>query len=261
MPRGHKGLHVNESFFKEWTRESAWVYGWLLTDGSVSENGQIKIMLKSTDRDVLEKIKHVLRFDGQIYDGEHRDGRKFSYLRICRKEMAEDLFEIGMARKDKTFNTKLPHVPDNVFWDLMRGIFEGDGNLKHGERWNDLTITIASATKQFVLDLQKALEERGIYTTIKTREPGKSGNIREMYTLVTKSNADALRWCFFMYANTDESIRMNRKFETYRKYIHGYYDRKRRSQECIELVELARQNIPECSDSFSPNESTLEQAV
>lgn len=241
---------VDEDFFKSWTRGSAWVYGWILTDGSVSEqSGQISLMLKSIDKDVLEKIKHTMKFSGHIYDRISSDGRTSSSLRICRKSLCEDLFTIGLARKHKTFNTSLPNVPCEVFWDLMRGIFEGDGNLKHGMRWNDLTITIASATKDFLTGIQRKLSsEFGIHTRMYTRKIGVSGCKNEVYTLISKSNADALRWCFFMYKNTDSSMRLDRKFEVFRKYVAGYYDRNRRSVACISTIEAIKGALPECSD-------------
>ncbi|MEC1023567.1 LAGLIDADG family homing endonuclease [Bacillus paralicheniformis] len=232
-------LKVNESFFKSWSRSSTWVYGWLLTDGNITENGwQTRLMLKRTDRDVLEKIKEKLEFNGDIYDGEHKDGRKFSYLRICRKELCEDLFLLGMARKNKTFNTVLPVVPENVFWDLIRGVFEGDGNIRHRTGNTDaLDITIAGATKQFMIDLQSALKSRGIFMRLASNNNG-------VYTLNTKSNADALRMCYFMYSKTSDGNRLNRKYKVYENYIKTYYDKiKRKSSQCIELVELARQTI------------------
>jgi LAGLIDADG-like domain len=253
-------IKVNEDFFKSWTRESAWVYGWLLTDGYISaKEGQIKLMLKSIDRDVLEKIKNIMDFEGEIYDGEQKDGRKFSYLRICRKSIVEDLFRLGMARENKTFNTSFPNIPDKVFWDLIRGIFEGDGSVRHRTGNTDaLDITIAGATKQFILDLQNKLEKYGIFTRLIVRKAnGPSGNKHEMYMLNTKSNADALRLCYFMYANTTDSMRMRRKFNVYINYINTYYDKiKRRSATCIELVELARQTIPECMEDITFNEYT-----
>jgi hypothetical protein len=230
---------VNDNFFKVWTRESAWVYGWLLTDGSVEEkSSQIKLMLKRHDKDVLEKIKYLMKFNGNVYDGSQKDGRQFSYLRICRKEMANDLFNLGMARKEKTFNTTLPIVNENVFWDLVRGIFEGDGSIRHRTGNTDiLDITICGATEKFIIDLQEAFETRGIFTRLSKNNSG-------VYTINTKSNADALRLCYFMYARTTESNRMNRKFNVYAKYINTYYDKvKRRSVQCNSLVELARQNI------------------
>ena len=238
---------VNENFFKAWTRESAWVYGWLLTDGSIQEKtSQIVINLKRDDEDVLHKIKNVLNFTGNVSYEEREDGRKSARLRICRKEMTEDLFNLGMARKDKTFNTVLPNIPEDAFWDLIRGIFEGDGSIRHRTGNTDaIDITITGATYKFMIDIQTALEKRGIFMRLNTRKANScSGNKYEVYSLNTKSNADALRLCYFMYANTTEDLRLNRKFEIYENYINTYYDKiKRRSTQCNELVELALQTI------------------
>jgi hypothetical protein len=243
---GPRGYEINENFFKSWTRDSAWIYGWLLTDGYIGENGQVSLNLKSTDAEVLEKIKATLGFTGEITFYEHSDGRKGSKLRICRKALTEDIFALGMARKEKTFNTVLPNVPDEVFWDLIRGIFEGDGSIRHRTGNTDaLDITIAGATKQFMIDLQSALEQRGIFMRLTTRKANScSGNKHEMYTLNTKSNKDALRLCYFMYARTDDCHRLSRKYNVFENYINTYYDKvKRKSAQCNELVELARQTI------------------
>lgn len=243
---------INEDFFKTWTKESAWVYGWLVTDGSVDEKrGQIRLMLKNHDRDVLEKMKNVLRFSGNVYDGKHPDGREYSYLRVCRRGMVSDLADCGMAMVNKTFNTSLPNVPDNLFCDFLRGITEGDGNLKHGKQWNDLQVSISGATESFQSDIQCELLKRGIRTTLKEHPPGKSGRINSLFTLTTKSNADALRWCLFMYSDTLECLRLNRKFNIFTNYVRGYYDRNRRSRACISLIEEIKRTIPECSDTPS----------
>lgn len=240
-------ISVNEDFFKTWTPDSAWVYGWLLTDGSIDESsGHIKLALKQDDKPLLQKIKSVMSFEGNIYDGGHKDGRKYSCLTICRKSMAEDLFRLGMARKNKTFNTSMPNVPDDLFWDFMRGVVEGDGNIAHRTGNTDaMCVTITGATRQFMVDLQEKLLEHGVATHIYTREAHSvSGNKAEMYSLFTKSNADALRMCFFMYANTPRSRRLDRKFAVYENYVKTYYDHvHRRSIPCIELVELSRQFI------------------
>lgn len=246
---------VNEDFFKVWTRESAWAFGWLVTDGSVDgKSGHIRLMLKSHDTDVLEKIKNVMRFTGPVIQGMHEDGRQFAYLRVCRKGMTEDLFAHGMARKNKTFNTSVPDVPDSLFWDFTRGVFEGDGNMKHGKQWNDLQLLICGATKNFFEEMQAELQKRGINTTLKEHPAGQSGRKSPLYTLTTKSNADALRWCFFMYADTPRGLRLDRKFTIFTNYVGGYYDRKRRSRPCIEAIELIRNTIPECAVSATTPE-------
>ncbi|WP_427036638.1 LAGLIDADG family homing endonuclease [Cytobacillus pseudoceanisediminis] len=234
-----KSYDVNEDFFKLWTRESAWVYRWLLTDGSVDEKrSQIRLMLKSHDKDVLEKIKNLMEFTGSVQHGEQKDGRKYSYLRICRKELSEDLFALGLARVEKTFNTSMPDLPEEVFWDFIRGVFEGDGSIRHRTGNTDaLDMTVCGATKTFIEDLQTAFEKRGIFMRMSRNNSG-------VYTINTKSNADALRLCYFMYAKTDDGHRLSRKYNIYKNYINTYYDKvKRRSTQCNELVEVGLQNI------------------
>lgn len=259
--RGVRGLTVNEYFFKEWNRDSAWVYGWLLTDGSVQEKtGQVALNLHTQDADVLYKIKDTMDFSGKVYHANYND-KPSSTLRICRKGMAEDLFNLGMAREDKTFNTDMPNIPDNYYWDFIRGVFEGDGGIRHRTGNTDaIDITISGATKKFTLDLQSTLESRGINTRIDTKKAGRYGtNAVEMYSLNTRSNADALRMCYFMYANTTQDRRLNRKFEVYRNYVDTYYDKvRRRSKPCIQLVELARQTIPECTVGYNEQTSVKE---
>lgn len=248
-------LSVNEDFFKTWSRNNAWVYGWLLTDGSIQEKtGHVALCLKTHDKDVLIKIKEVIEFTGKIYDRVSKEGKQTSTLRVCRKSICEDIFALGMARENKTFNTAMPDIPDEYFWDFLRGVVEGDGGIYHRTGNTDaLAINISGATKQFMVDLQSALGKIGISTRLNTRKANSSsGNVAEVYTLETKSNADSLRMCYFMYANTTDANRLRRKFNVYQNYVATYYDKvKRRSTDCIELVELARQTIPECSDFFN----------
>lgn len=243
---------VDEGFFDEITKESAWVLGWLITDGSVtSENGwQIKWMLKSTDREVLEKLKNTMKYTGKISDYSHKDGRKSSKLCICNRKMVESLYSLGIPKKDKTTTVEMLDIPDEYFWNFVRGVFEGDGHIRHRRGNTDaLDITIAGASEKFILGLKSALEKRGVFMRIKIRKPNsKSGNKIPLYILNTRSNADALRMCYFMYQNTTDSFRLSRKFDVFSNYVRTYYDNiVRRSKECIELVELCRKQIPECN--------------
>lgn len=231
---------VDESFFEEITKDSAWMYGWVVTDGFVdNKRGQLKIALNTKDKDVLEKFKEMLHFTGNIRDSVLGDGRKSSTLTICRAKICKDIFKLGLAKENKTFNTTFPNVlPDEFYWDFIRGVFEGDGSIRHRTGNTDaLDITICGATESFIKELQSTLAEHGVNTRMVKDKPN-------LWTINTKSNADALRMCFFMYANTPKSRRLDRKFAVYEEYINTYYDHiRRRSKPCIELVELSRQFI------------------
>ena len=229
---------VDLDFFKSWTRASAWVYGWLVTDGYVAKR-QVRLNLKSHDEDVLHKIKESMKFTGSIGHHTRPDGRKFSILRICREELCEDIYSLGLARENKTFNTAFPpSLPDSLFWDFLRGVFEGDGNIRHRTGNTDaLEVSICGATEVFILKLRSELELRGVNTRLSKNKSG-------FCVITSRSNADALRFCASIYKGTDESQRLNRKYEVYRNYVATYYDNiKRRSKECNALVEEARKEL------------------
>lgn len=256
----YKMYEYNSNFFKDWTKDSAWVFGWLLTDGYITDNGwQIKLLVKKDDRELLEKIRRKIHYTGFIYDGERNGGRKYSYLRICSREMVEDLFSLGIPKENKTFNVSFPEIPDKFFWCFIRGVFEGDGHIRHKtEKGDVLSIGITGASERFMSDLKDALEKRGVFMSLTVKMPNdKTRSKNPLYVLNTKSNEDALRLCYFMYINTDDDCRLSRKFEIYKSYVRTYYDKcNRKSKPCIELVELARKNIPECNPDFYEITST-----
>lgn len=234
---------INEEFFNDWNKENAWVFGWLLTDGSVcSKSYQTKLFLNTKDKNVLEKVKNLLSFTGDIKDGTHEDGRKFSYLRFCRKKITDDLFKLGMPEQNKTFNTKLPDIPNEYLWDFIRGVFEGDGGIRHRTGNTDiLDFNICGANKSFIVELKELLEKYDINTRLDKTNSG-------VYKIVAKSNRDVLWFCYLVYVNSTKNTRMDRKFNVYQNYVLTYYNYiNRRSKVCNELVEQARRDIPECS--------------
>lgn len=230
------GYQVNEKFFNDWTKESAWVYGWMVTDGNIGiSNGsyQIRFMVNRKDRDVVEKIKKAMDFTGKISDGQRSDGREWSYLRICRKGIVERLFELGYPKDNKTFEINYPNIPEEFEPHFLRGVFEGDGSLNVGN-WDDLRAVLCGASPNFMERLKQRLTYYGVNTRMTKRKDG-------LITLEAKSNGDALQLCNLIYQDSTKDIRMNRKFKIFTNYISAYYDmRKRRSARCKQLVNDAR---------------------
>lgn len=241
-----KTFSCDEDFFKQITSESAWVLGWLITDGYISDR-YIKLDLQKRDTDVLVKIKRLMKFEGNIYESKLANG-----IKVYSKTLVDSLVDLGIPLKEKTFSCAYPNVNKKFEWDFIRGAFEGDGSIVTKGSLQ-LCVNICGASPRFINGVNEFLLRNGILTRIEHR-----GNL---ITLHSKSQADALRWLYFMYANSDESIRMDRKFTKYVSFVRNYYEHQRKSDEAVALIELARQNIPECSDSFSRNEGALEQAV
>lgn len=127
---GYKKYSVDEAFFKCIDSESkAYALGFLLTDGHVHKNGK-RIYFKSTDFDVLEKLKDSLRYTGPLLlaNKEVRNWKECRVLQINRKSMVKDLSNIGI------FNNKNETAPWlNLDHDLqrhfIRGLIDGDGSF------------------------------------------------------------------------------------------------------------------------------------
>lgn len=226
---------VNERFFDTWSRESAWVTGWLVTDGHINERS-VDLTLQKQDKDVIDKVKSLLEFSGKKYERSHTET-----IRIYNRTLVDSLYKAGIPKENKTFDCKMPYIPEKYMWDFIRGAFEGDGSI--GRYKSGLAVNICGASKEFMLSINKFLNEHGV----ETRVTYKRGNF---YTVHASGMGSALRWLYFMYANTDDSIRMNRKFNKYIDFVKTFYDVDRKVVGAVELVELARQTIPECADEI-----------
>ena len=65
--------------------------------------------------------------DHAISKRSERSGKVFR-IQIGSKEMAEDLFHLGLSVQ-KVRRIVLPTAPEKFLGDFVRGYFDGDGNL------------------------------------------------------------------------------------------------------------------------------------
>lgn len=116
----------NYRFFSSWTRESAYVVGFVLSDGHIHLKGRntFQIHLAGHDEDVLNKIANAMGYDGPIY--HKSDGSVL--LQINNVKLIEDLSILGVPLEDKSYIATFPdNVPSEFNKDLIRGLIDGDG--------------------------------------------------------------------------------------------------------------------------------------
>ena len=123
---------LNYKFFEEWTPESAYIYGFISADGYIKyEHGErnensLQFELAEYDHDVLDKIKDVLQYEGDVKYSKRNTAR----LMINNKKLIHDLIEKGIPRTNKTFDITYPEtLPDELFCHYLRGLFDGDGTI------------------------------------------------------------------------------------------------------------------------------------
>lgn len=112
--------HINTKFFKIWTKESAWIYGWFLGDANYSETCRIKVELSRKSEEVLYKFKEILESEHDVKRRTRRNSYNHyidsSYIQFFSKELADDLRRLSYAE-----------IPVEHLSDFFRGFFEAEG--------------------------------------------------------------------------------------------------------------------------------------
>jgi len=193
---------VNEKFFSELDKESAYVLGLYLADGYVSNNS---FQLKLKDRDVIEKVKNVIETDAPI---ECREGKYFD-IRINNKEFVRNLRKIA-STENKTYNMKIPEILTEInYKHFYRGYFDGDGSISVN-KIGQFSVGHSCISKQFLKSLQKINED--VFGTKKDLSTSfNSGTNRFSY-----ASKDDIRKLYSMYDNA-EGLYMERKKKVFDK--------------------------------------------
>lgn len=139
----YRAFSVNADFFKAWSPDMAYVMGVIVTDGNIGERD---FNIVSNDPELLEKVRDAI---GSTHRITKLTGQNTYRLRVGHKEMVKDLIALGITeRKSKTVT--LPAVPDEFFFDFVRGYTDGDGMVNYHPR-KALVLKLTTGSP-FILD-------------------------------------------------------------------------------------------------------------
>lgn len=135
---------VNALFFDSWTKESAYILGFLYADGSIRERGTV--LFFQNDTSLLEKIRKIMGIKTEI----RNHGERCHVLSFNNCYMACRLREIGVREAKSFGNMVFPNgLPDVLYGHFFRGFFDGDGSVGVYGEWNNLRLSLY-AQKDFV---------------------------------------------------------------------------------------------------------------
>ncbi len=232
--RGTEGVYkINENFFYNWSNKMAYVLGIILTDGNVAtSNGCISISMKEGDH--LKKIKKMLNSEHPVKYDKAKDIYIFGFTR---KKISDKLFELGITSK-KSMKVEFPDVPDKYLSHFIRGVFDGDGSVffelsgkiplrvssPNGSvsfepiiAKSPLRVSFTSGSKAFMTALESklhshaGLRRRNIYKTLRKR----------MSYYIRYCHNDSLEFFDYIYEETDESMRLERKYQKFLEGMHS----------------------------------------
>ena len=122
---------VDESFFQKQTPDLAYVLGWLASDGCVSDENVIALMLKSSDGEAIRNIASLIGLKNPISSSSYLDKRTSKrYHRVCfrfqSKVVADELAKYGIVpRKSLTLCYPQNLESDELRRHFIRGYLDG----------------------------------------------------------------------------------------------------------------------------------------
>lgn len=193
---------INHRFFESWSKECAYIIGFLLADGCVEPHfNRISIELSSVDYSQLEMIRSLIGSNNPIC---HKKTRKSCSLYIHNRKMVNDVIQKGVI-PNKTARVRLPDVPKKYLNHLLRGYMDGDGSI-----YLDGSLRIQFlGNEKMIWDIKKTLScEYGIESStprIHNKGSDKCWDIKI-------SGKKALKLSNILYDQSD-GILMKRKYE------------------------------------------------
>ncbi|HBU07589.1 MAG TPA: hypothetical protein DEB09_05950 [Candidatus Magasanikbacteria bacterium] len=214
---------INEKFFDKWSDKMAYVLGFFYADGSMEDASYLRgkyIRFSSTDGELLNEIKMVLKSQHKIYKSPSYGTHKAKYLlRIGSHKLYKSLEKIGLY-PNKSLTIQLPKIPKKYFFDFLRGYLDGDGCIylemakgkKQEKIIKKLSTIFTSGSKIFLEELKEKLNN---YCKIDKKYVY---NSRRSYQL-RYGTADSLKILDLIYKNKNDKLFLKRKYQTYQKYL------------------------------------------
>lgn len=153
---------VNEEFFYTWSHNLAYILGFLMSDGCITERRAkntstyiLQINLQIGDIDILEKIRDIISPTRPIRVGKdrlsptsnNRSTHCILYMSISVK-LFQYLCNLGIKSNKTGSEIIPPQLPEEYIWSFILGFMDGDGGI-HERTYNsgfDFTIHSSSET-------------------------------------------------------------------------------------------------------------------
>jgi len=221
-----KKFSVDDGFFESInTEEKAYVLGFISSDGYVNKKlNQVKVDLKSTDEDVLVKIKNAMNYTNSIKHYTYSlsvDGYKYveevSRLVISSPKLVSDLENLGVTQaKSNIIRFPFGCFDKSLYRHYFRGYFDGDGSISiNHKRNNAMSINITSSD-EMCCDMSEILKE--IFDGITIYKYHRKKSNPNNSTIIVANREYVIRLMEWMYE--DSAIYLDRKYHKYQEINH-----------------------------------------
>ena len=198
---------ANDKFFNKWSIDLAYCLGFIASDGHVwKKRPYITIGIHTKDIAILEYIRDKISTESKI-----RVSKDKCQICIFSKNIHKKLTKLGIDH-NKTFNLKLPNMPNKYISHFIRGFFDGDGSIWKTNFYcggkDYYYANIVSASQQILDDIHNYL---GF---------GKVKKIKNKYYELKFCQTDCIKLFDIIYK--DATFKLQRKYDKFLKISSDY---------------------------------------
>lgn len=158
MENVKRGQHFNTKYFKEYTKDSCYLLGFIGADGNVAKrDNRIKITLASVDREMLERIAVELKMEKRPRDYMVQGKYPSSELSFYNKEMKQDLIANSIVPNKTYIGISMKTIPDEFKINFIHGFFDGDGSVSM-QRNGTVSVKMISHKREILEEIQDHLK-------------------------------------------------------------------------------------------------------
>lgn len=222
-----KKYTYNTQVFHNYDAISYYLLGVFMTDGNVDRWEQA-CSITSTDRDWLKAIGNIICPGKPLYKRNYTEcwDLVIHSVEICKWLISNN------CTPNKSLTIQLPIIPDQYFFDFLRGVIDGDGCIHIGKQpthaiVRKFSVFFVSASKHFVSTIHDKLSSFEISSSIHisraTQLPcsqlvqGRAVIMKhDMYRLTINGRA-AVKMCELLYVNATTCL--ERKRNNFKEYL------------------------------------------
>lgn len=228
--RDQRKYAVNENYFKKWSRDMAYIFGFWFADGCISGKC-FRIDQHKNDKYLLSKILLTMESEQGVSESGN-----MSRISIYSKIIVEDIKRLG-GKERKSLDVKFPCIPKKYLPDFVRGFFDGDGWICFNSHDKTFEAGFCSGSKDFIYGLfhvlKKEIPKLAGRISKRANNGGYSG--KTLY-LINFGKNDTIRLKKFMY-NSPSFLFLKRKYDLFQKT--GEITRLKNGQ-CINYIDAIK---------------------
>lgn len=235
---------LNEDYFEKInSQDKAYFLGFIGADGclySPKEDKKQKILrieIHKQDIEILEIFKEYLQTDKPIcHTGDYVG------LEISSDKIYQDIEKLGLSDR-KTYGNTIANVPECYMPALIRGYFDGDGNIGNNQKILSSSVSIAGYHTN-LQKIQEFLEKRNIYSSfVSDSRKNTSLNGSDFGSLCLVNKTAKYSFLKLIYQGANE-VYLKRKFNRSMNFIKEIENSKEiRDKQIINYYTYAVQKV------------------